>query len=826
MAKKVVPGSITKAYQKREGDFSPDLVGFQFTKSTSLFTLGNFSLTTNTDSLTGAAFNTGVFSEPYTLESLDLTDEESATISENSSSIKLTLNNDKSNFLSYVYFGSATKFIETEITDIITLWKGSIYLKKSTITTSVSGYTYNNTKDTSKFIIPTSIMNNVFNLDTSNDSLSSSDPNNISSIVNNFTKYEIDNEYGEFKLIGYTGDTSTESYVIVEVDGESWPTLSGTSSGSFTYHLRPTDETLDKIFFNRISDFQNQILNRLTTPKYTVNIKIPYNNSLGYTTTTTKRYTWPTTDGYNLDINGRDYLEYLQGLFDTIKFLDSEKTNIMTRRLVSTSILEFDTAGDGTNSGGRKMDKMLKIWGREFDEVKKYIDGISFANVLTYDGEDNMPDELVKILASNLGFDTIQSFSDNNLINYLVTTTNTIFSGDSRSLSIKEMDTELWKRLVINAWWLFKSKGTRKVIEFFLNLFRIDECLVDLNECVYLVDEKLDYTDTLVKLNEYFGIGGYDIDDMPIDDDGYPRILPNSPDYYFQMNGFWYDGGVPANTIPDTNGNNPHFGPYDFGKMYFDRFRCFIGDFIPSSTTLILNDLTFNYFTDYSLGTVEGTGSETTTLTDDSLTTVNDGNILTTYNTFYGGVMDIDRVTSGTTITNAGSTSEQSLSGDSSFKITFFTGDDDSCRVCPPNVFMINSGEIGFNENLTSHILTDEVCCEHYGYNTYLNINNGQTTCYWCPPVEYFESEVVQIVTTVDPNQTNTKRRLIKPVTYTQIMVQTPEGDLETPTKACCELRGYKWDKANSRCVPQPPPIVIGGNGGTTTNPLPNNSNT
>ena len=788
MAKKVVPGSITKAYEKREGDFSPDLVGFQFTKSSSLFTLGNFSLTTNTDSLTGGVFNTGTFSEPYTLDTMDLTIDESSVINNKSVNLRVTLKNNKSNFLSYVYFGNATKFIETEITEIITNWKGSIYFNRSTINNTVTGYTYNPTKKISRFKLPTGIMKNVFNLDTSNDSLGSVDPTDINSIVNNFTKYEISNEFGEFGIIGYTGNTEIDSYITVEVNGLVWPTLTASTFGSFTYHLRPSDLTLDKIFFNRLSDFQNQLLNRLTIPKYTIKIDLPYKNSLGYTFSTTKEYTWPTTDGYNIDITGRNYLEYLQPLFDTIKSLDLEKTNIMTRRLVATSILEFDTAGDGTTTGGRKMDKMLKIWGREFDEVKKYIDGISFANVVSYDGNDNMPDELIKMMASNLGFDTIQSFSDNNLINYLATTTNTVFSGNSRSLSIEEMDKELWRRLVINAWWLFKSKGTRKVIEFFLNLFQIDECLVDLNECVYLVNEKLNPAESYLQVSNILGV--LDLDTIPMDTQGYPKILPNTPEYYFQMDGFWYDGGVLPNSVPDTNGNNPHFGPYDFGKSYFDKFRCFVDDFNVTTNTVELNTLTFNYFTDYSYGTVEGTGGGL--VNTNGTTSTNGGNILSPYNQFYGNLMnEFDRITDGSTVTTAGSTTEQSNSGSASFKVTIFTGDDDSCRVCPPKINLVPDGTVSYQDDVGKLTLTDEVCCNFYGYDTYLNIGNGIQECYWCAPTTNFVLQTVTVGTTV----------------YTEVVIVT-KGVIETPSKQCCILRGYKWDDLNGRCVDKPGPTL------------------
>ena len=55
---------------------------------------------------------------------------------------------------------------------------------------------------------------------------------------------------------------------------------------------------------------------------------------------------------------------------------------------------------------------VLNIYGREFDEVKKYINGIKYAHVVTYDKKDNVPDTLVKDLAWMLGFDGVDFLSD------------------------------------------------------------------------------------------------------------------------------------------------------------------------------------------------------------------------------------------------------------------------------------------------------------------------------------------------------------------------------------------------------------------------------
>jgi hypothetical protein len=69
------------------------------------------------------------------------------------------------------------------------------------------------------------------------------------------------------------------------------------------------------------------------------------------------------------------------------------------------------------------MNKTLHIYGRNFDEINKYIKGISFSNVVTYDKQDNTPDIYLKNLASVLGWDLISSVVENGLLSSYVTST-------------------------------------------------------------------------------------------------------------------------------------------------------------------------------------------------------------------------------------------------------------------------------------------------------------------------------------------------------------------------------------------------------------------
>lgn len=781
MPRRVVPGSITQPYQQRQGDFSPDLVGNQFTNGSSFFTFGNFALTTNNSLVTGEFFNTGQFSEVITLENLELTEEESIEINQQTNNLNVVLKTNPNKLNDYVYFSDARKFVETELIDILNKWKGGLFIRFSYVNDTVTDFNYNSDKDISYFTISKNIIDNPFSITTENLPDLTTKQSDISFIQNSFKNYEITNDYGDFKIIGYTGNTETDDYIKVETKGLAWPTLvsSATTAGSFQYYLKPNDETLNKLFFEKLSLFQRQLMNRNSLPKkYTITLSKMSDTAFGQPANSFEDFTWPTSDGYNLDYNGIPYGQYVEKLLTFAADFDSEITNIMVRRLVADAIFEFDTPGNGTDpNSGRKMDKLMKIWGREYDKIKTYIDSISFANVITYDGIENTPDELIKLMASNLGFDTIQSFSDNNLIKFFQQTRGGVFNSQQTNMSLSEMDREFWRRLVINAWWLFKSKGTRKVIEFFLDLFNIDECLVTFDEIVYVAENKLNYPTVIRTLLNYYGFIP-EFEDIQVDSDGYPKILPNTDDYYFQLNGFWYDGGVEPNTKPDVKGNNPHFGPYDFGRAYFEKYTCLLNNFEPVTTTVNLNLLTFNYFTDYTLGSVEGTGQVIIEGNNvEATTNVGVGSILNTYNQFYGEEMNLtDRVENAVVI-SAGRDDETSNTGLSSFHINFFTGDEEQCLIdnCPNNISLDESGVITYVEqNGEGYTLFDTSCCEYFGYQNYLNINDGTSPCYWCPPLNNI-AEFPLINGDI------------------QLIIITPNGEEKSPTESCCTKRGGEW---------------------------------
>ena len=830
MPRKVVPGSITEPYKIGQGDFSPNLVGQQFTQGSTLFTLGNFAITTNTSgSGISKVYNTGSFSESYSLETLNLTEQDSQILS--NESIKIILNLDPTNLERFVYFGSFYEFISATIKSILLKWKGSLYVnifiptdETQTPRNTILNYSYDSVNNKSYFKIPTSTIINNFALFYQSEFGGESDENqnplfnpqnNYGDIYNlntNFSDYQISNVFGDFYITNFTGSTKTDPYIYLEVNDNVWPPLESIGFGSYNYHVRPKEEILNKYFFNQLDEFESQVLNQLTTPQYTINIQSPKKTDKGNVILSQKKLTWPTSDGYNLDNGGAEFQSYITVWLNEAKDFDELKTDLIARRFVTGSIIEFDTDGGGNEVYGRKVNKLLRIYGREFDEIKKYIDGISFARVVTYSKKDNAPDELIKILASEMGLDVLLSFFDNNLFQDVLpgNTTqegygnlqNVPFSGYSRNLSPKEMDVELWRRLVINAWWLFKSKGHRKVLEFFLTLFGIKSCVISLDEYIYIAENApLNVEKTLTTIANYLeldvnipttvtpatavatNIGDIDISDYPIDIYGFPKLAINSPGYYYQNNGFWYNGGNLSET-----GNNPHLGPYDYGKAYLGALECFVENFEGVTTGTTTFNTIDNLFTDYENGTIE--------------------NGLNNFGPDYAEIMsNTNRISGGINVISAGADTTLSY-GDSeqSFRILFNVND---CIIPCPELY-INYGNgvifIGqnfgnsinitleqfpelFQENTTplvEALQISEICCaeaggyylpqqqndiplaedvftipELFDQNNALGLPQPETprnVCWWCPPTKVLCG--LDYYNTVDISPTFTQRQV------------------------------------------------------------------
>lgn len=617
-------------------DFTPSLVGLQFASDgdTPLFTMGNFAITTNLDPKASKIFITNKFSKFSTLNDLGSTLEETQTILDDNTTAVLNLNKQNLNY--YALFGSLTEFIRVSLEDIIIKWPASIYMLPYTTTTSgevlqgltFENYQYDSLTEISSFRINVNFIVNRFDINyLTNGSILNTfnETNNLRNMTVNYQSYVVFHENKEYPIVGFTGATSsTNDFIYLQVKGDPF---SGQTNLFIDYHIKPNKTKVDS-FFNSLPNFEHYLLSRDVTPIYTATFKYPIKSDTGLILYTSKSVTWPVSDGYNIDFDTEDYFTYINNLLEISNNNDLTQSNLMNRFLVSESITMFDTtpvfiSETELDDTGGKINKTLQIYGVSFDIINNYISGIAFANSVSYNKLDNTPDIYLKNLANILGWELTSSILENNLLSNYIESSNSSYSGQSVGLTPVEADIELWRRIILNSPWLWKSKGTRKGIEFLLKFIGAPKGLVTFNEHIYKADGPIDL-ELFTQVLELNGLST-DLSLYPIDSEGYPRPLRNTQDMYFQGNGLWYrETGGSGSTIDVLTGNNPHLGPYDRGSKYINQFRQLIPNFsaVTISSVTTTTDST-NLYTNYNLGTFDENVSTATTV--DTVNAYQDG---------------------------------------------------------------------------------------------------------------------------------------------------------------------------------------------------------
>lgn len=169
---------------------------------------------------------------------------------------------------------------------------------------------------------------------------------------------------------------------------------------AFKYRLRPKVEFMDE-FIKNLDSFEKILMNRETTPKYTATFNVIRENDFGYFTDL-ERFTFPTTyGGYNIGSTGPAYDDYVGNLADIAEFYDERFCDNMYRSMTHESIKNFDWTylrhrtdedEEDIKQSGDKVAKIIRLFGRQFDEILAYVDNIKNYNAVTYDNINNLPD--------------------------------------------------------------------------------------------------------------------------------------------------------------------------------------------------------------------------------------------------------------------------------------------------------------------------------------------------------------------------------------------------------------------------------------------------
>jgi hypothetical protein len=602
--------------------FSPDLVGFQVIDGGGL-TQGNFEFTTSIVEKVNRTFNTGVFSNPISLLDIDINsiEESKAIIAKN---YRVYPNYDISQVTNYALYGSLQKRLSASITKIINYFPASIevneVIKKDYSTANTaSNISYDLTENETTMTMDVSRFVNPFDIDYSVNStrnievrpFSTSPLRDLTKFYEKYALYVNDMEV-EYPFVDFVPSNSVSAGTItVTVQGNPF---SGASSTTDTLILRPSKYHTEVAFKEPFDEVEDFLLNRFTSPPYKATFDLVEETNSGKFVKTKTSVVWPKNGVWNLDIVTDQFNEYLNRVSEIALVMDNNKTDLIVRFLTTGAFKDFDT-------GDQKIEKVLQIYGRSFDESKKFIDALAYMNSVHYTPQNDIPSELLKNLAQTLGWDTnISPITNDDFLSSVFGTKNSsIYPGFQNDPTPQQLNYQYYRNLILNSAYLFKSKGTRKSIEAILRLVGAPKDLIKFNEIVYVADgpinierfngeflkisggTKVDEIPTLDPTITYSIQGtvytGFTtstsvtqvdstIGDYPIDDSGYPKRPTVNNDFFFEKGSGWYIQ-TPDHRAPEqldvTNstftGANPDvqtvLEPYTYGQKYFDRFRYF-----------------------------------------------------------------------------------------------------------------------------------------------------------------------------------------------------------------------------------------------------------
>lgn len=269
-------------------------------------------------------------------------------------------------------------------------------------------------------------------------------------------------------------------------NNDTYYTYTGGASGA---HIRPEKQIVEN-YFRDCDDFTAVLLNRDNRPLYSAVFETPSETETGFIYDM-ERYTWPSLlGGYNPDLSG-PYFTYVKSLLGLGEFYDEYFTDNMWRSLTHEAIKTLDwtyvsNTGDEIEDMSKidtsRIEPITKIYGRQFDDLKRYADGIKSINTITYNQRSNTPDYTLTDVLENSGWETktLKITTDNDL------RTDVLYDGLTSGYTASDANNEFLRRMKLNSSYLQSIKGTRKGLDTMLALLGIEPENYDIHEYVYV----------------------------------------------------------------------------------------------------------------------------------------------------------------------------------------------------------------------------------------------------------------------------------------------------------------------------------------------------
>lgn len=388
---------------------------------------------------------------------------------EDENDIKIVLKQDYYDFNDFAYYGSLSELFRTSITDVLSRFPGELYLSQDNpnvyykinlsgdVATDYYYKFYANDDNRELLSNETSKkeVSNPFGIDIHSMKLPEGadrlkffaedgyknyeiidENNNVSEITSwNLTYYYFEYDKETKQYINYTctpssisseysdtprpckGDMAASIKINGTINIEAWigdfDKIYYLSSDNTSLHIRPKEKFISE-FYNNCDNFEKILLNRKTTPLYKATFSVIDEDEVGYHRKL-EDFIFPTSyGGFNLDASDYGFNDYTLRLSKIGEYYDEYFTDNLYRSMTHEAIKNFDWTytrefyeGEEEEyvNGGERIQKALRVFAREFDEIKAYIDNISNYNRITYDERSNVPDYFLTDMVTDCGWD-------------------------------------------------------------------------------------------------------------------------------------------------------------------------------------------------------------------------------------------------------------------------------------------------------------------------------------------------------------------------------------------------------------------------------------
>lgn len=372
--------------------------------------------------------------------------------------------------------------------------------------------------------------------------------------------------------------------------------------------IRPQQEYIDDYFAN-LKGFKRQLLRQDTLPLYSNKFITPVEENLIWFYPI-EMHIWP-SKGYCIDISSEAFETFIGKLFDLAQHFDELWSDNLYRSMTHESIKNFDWTysrdyyeGDAQDNieGGERMQKIIRVFGRAFDDIKLYIDTMKNIKNTTYDKYKNAPEALLSDEVNIKGIDVKSTISTDYDLDAKITAesldTNVIEKDKcwvdeslstlpkwyptrrSEDVFCDVCDNEMMRRMLLSVKRIMQTKGTQQSIEMIFGLFGFGRGID------YEIEEEAFFTEQMIPSDECVDGDGDSKRDWStvIGSDGWKQVDSRKKgDLAVEINAnkdldllYYEDGlsGVPMREVLLGRENTPYLVPY------YDSTQLYDGDLI------------------------------------------------------------------------------------------------------------------------------------------------------------------------------------------------------------------------------------------------------